>query len=207
MAKHTWMAVGAIGALALGAIGCGMSSSKATPPAPVTAMSVTEQPGEIVEEGTVTVAAVVVKVDQKDRIVTLRDHEGKVFDVKVGDEVKNFAQMRKGDEVVASYYESIALTLKKPGEATPGLETSETMDRATPGNKPGAVAAKQTTITATVVGIDKRKGTVTLKGAKGKTVTVTARDKKRLKPVKVGDLIEATFTEAVAISVEKPITK
>lgn len=207
MAKHTWMAVGAIGALALGAVGCGMSSSAAKPPAPVTALSVNEQPGDIVEEAAVTVAAIVVKVDQKERVVTLRDHEGKIFDVKVGDDVRNLAQVKKGDEVVASYYESVALTLKKPGEATPGIESTDTLDRATPGSKPGAVAARQTTITATVVGLDKRKGTVTLKGPKGKTVTVTARDKKRLKPVKVGDLIEATFTEAVAISVEKPITK
>ena len=61
-----------------------------------------------------------------------------------------------------------------------------------------------TTITATVVGLDKRKGTITLKGPRGKTVTLTAREPKRLEPVKVGDLIEAVYTEAVAISVEKP---
>ncbi len=206
MMKHTWGTIGAAGALALvaGVIGCA-SSTKVTPPAPVAAVSQSEAPGSVVDEQVVAVAAIVEKVDQKDRVVTLRNHEGKVFDVKVGADVRNLPQVKKGDEVVVSYYESMALTLRKPGEAKPGLETSETLDRAKAGDKPGGIATQQTTLTATVVGIDKSKGTVTLKGPKGKTVTVAARDKRRLEPVKVGDLIEATYTEAVAISVEKPI--
>jgi hypothetical protein len=204
--QRTWMTVGALGVLACGIVGCGMSST-ATPPPPKAAVAASEQPGEVVEEATVVVQANVVKVDQKARVVTLKNAEGKVFDVKVGDEVKNFAQIKKGDEVVASYYESLAITLKKPGDATPGIESRDTFDRAEPGRKPGGIAASETKITATVVGVDKKKGTVTLKGPQGKTVTVAARDKRRLEPVKVGDLIEATYTEAVAISVEKPIKK
>lgn len=202
--QQKWMALGAAGALAAGIVGCGMSST-ATPPPPKAAVAVSDEPGEVVEEATVVVQANVVKVDKKDRVVTLKNADGKVFDVKVGDEVKNFDQIKKGDEVVASYYESLAITLKKPGEATPGVEARDTLDRAEPGRKPGAVAASETKITATVVGVDKKKGTVTLKGPQGKTVTVAARDKNRLQPVKVGDLIEATYTEAIAISVEKPI--
>ena len=204
--QQKWMAAGALGALACGIVGCVMSST-ATPPPPKAAVAVSEQPGEVVEEATVAVQANVVKVDKKSRVVTLKNAEGKVFDVKVGDEVRNFDQIKKGDEVVASYYESLAITLKKPGDATPGVEARETLDRAEPGRKPGGIAASETKITATVVGLDKKKGTVTLKGPQGKVVTVAARDKRRLEPVKVGDLIEATFTEAVAISVEKPVTK
>ena len=66
------------------------------------------------------------------------------------------------------------------------------------------VVGNQTTVTATVVGLNKKKGTITLKGPRGKTVTLAAREPKRLEPVEVGDLIEAVYTEAVAISVEKP---
>lgn len=207
MARNTWMALGTAGALACGIVGCGMSGGNAKPAPPQAAVAVSEQPGEVVEEATVQVQAIVAKVDQKNRVVTLRNSEGKTFDVKCGDEVKNFAQIKKGDEVVASYYESLAITLKKPGEATPGVESRDTLDRAEPGRKPGGIAATETKITATVVGLDKKKGTVTLKGPQGKVVTVAARDKRRLAPVKVGDLIEATYTEAVAISVEKPIKK
>lgn len=207
MARNTWIALGTAGALACGIIGCGMSGGNAKPAPPQAAVAVSEQPGEVVEEATVQVQAIVAAVDKKNRVVSLRNSDGKVFDVKVGDEVKNFDQIKKGDEVVASYYESLALVLKKPGEATPGAESRDVLDRAEPGRKPGVVAATETKITATVVGLDKKKGTVTLKGPEGKVVTITAREKRRLAPVKVGDLIEATYTEAMAISVDKPIKK
>jgi hypothetical protein len=203
MKTKTWMTMALAGMLAAALAGCGMG--KATPPpAPVVSTVTAEKPGQVVEESLVSVAATVVKVDQKSRIVTLRNAEGEVFDVQVGDEVRNLPQVKKGDEVVATYYESIAITLRKPGETKPGAETVIAGDRAKPGEKPGATVGTQTTVTATVVGINKKKGTVTLKGPKGKVVTVTARDPKRLEPVVVGDLIEVVYTEAVAISVEKP---
>ena len=44
---------------------------------------------------------------------------------------------------------------------------------------------------------------MTLKGPEGKTVTVKAENPENLKKVKVGDEIEITYTEALAISVEK----
>jgi len=177
------------------------------PPPPVAAAIVAEKPGSVVEQSVVTIAARVVKVNQKNRVVTLRDADGKVFDINVGEQVKNLPQVKKGDDVVATYYESIAITVRKPGEATPGVETADTVGRAKPGEKPGGLAASQTTVTATVVGISKKKGTVTLKGPRGKVVTVTPRDPKRLDEVKVGDLVEAVYTEALAISVEKPEKK
>ena len=204
MIKRTWMTLGTAGTLAATMVGCGMGKATPPPPAPVAVSSLSEKPGQVVEEQVVSVAAPVVKVDQKARVVTLRKADGETVDVEVSDEVKNLPQVKKGDQVVATYYESIALTLRKPGEATPGIETADAAGRAKPGEKPGGLAARQTTVTATVVGLNKKQGTVTLKGPRGKTVTVTARDPKRLEPVKVGDLIEAVYTEAIAISVEKP---
>ncbi len=205
MHTRTWMVLGTSGALAALVAGC--ATQKATPPPPAVATVATEKPGQVVEASVVTAQAKVVKVDHKSRIVMLRNADGETFDVQVGDEVKNFPQVKKGDDVVISYYESIAITLRKPGEATAGVETADTVGRATMGEKPDLAAGKQTTVTATVVGLNKKKGTVTLKGPRGKVVTVTARESKRLDPVKVGDLVEAVYTEAIAISVEKPEKK
>ena len=202
MRIRTWKALGMTGALIGTMAGC--SARQTNPPPPVAAVATTETATGVVDEEVVTVAAKVVAVDLENRVVTLRGPDGKVTDVTVGDEVRNLPQVRKGDDVVATYYESIAFTLRKPGEATPGVEVADTAVRAKPGEKPGAAAGSQTTITATVVGLNKQKGTVTLKGPRGKVVTVTAREPKRLEPVKVGDLIEVVYTEAIAISVEKP---
>ena len=204
MQTRTWTSLGM--AIALGATvgACGMEKN---PPPPEAAMSTTEKPGQVVERSVVSVAARVVKVNQQDRVVTLRNAEGEEFDVEVSDEVRNLPQVKKGDDVVATYYESMAITVRKPGESKPGVEVVDAAARAKPGEKPAAGAGQQTTVTATVVGLNKQKGTVTLKGPKGKIVTVAARDPKRLEAVNVGDLIEVVYTEAVAISVEKPSKK
>ncbi len=201
MKSHRWMTMGVAGLL-LGAAGCSMG--KTTVPPPVAVATVVEKPGEAMAEEVVSIAATIVKVDKTNRLVTLRDSDGNVFDVHVGDEVKNLPHVKKGDAVIASYYESVAITLRKPGEATPAAETAEVAARTEPGKKPGVMAGRQTTVTATVVGINKRKGTVTLKGPRGRSVTLTVRDPQRLEPVRVGDLVEAVYSEALAISVEKP---
>ena len=44
----------------------------------------------------VTATATVVKVDQKNRIVTLKGEDGTVEDIEVGDEVKNLPQVKAG---------------------------------------------------------------------------------------------------------------
>ena len=203
MHTRTWMAFGTSGALAALVAGCG--TPKFTPPPPPAATTmVAERPGQLVEKSIVTMAARVVRINQRSRIVTLKNAAGETFDVRVGEEVTNLPRVRKGDDVVVTYVESIAITLRKPGEATPGVETSDAVERAKRGERPGMAVGSQTTITATVVGLNKQKGTVTLKGSKGKVVTVTAREPRRLEPVKIGDLVEVVYTEALAISVERP---
>lgn len=198
---RTGTRVAAMGALVLLA-GCAGHEKAAPPPPPVVVANTTEKPGQVIDQASITVAAKVVKVDQKDRVVTLRNASGETFDVAVGDEVKNLAQVKKGDDVIVTYYESLALTVRKKGEAKPGVESGEGVATAKPGEKPAALAARKTTLTATVVGIDRGAGTVKLKGPKGNVVTVKAREPRRLEHVKVGDLIEAEYTAAVAVSVE-----
>ena len=209
MTMRTGTRVGAIGALLLLA-GCAAEHEKAAPPSaaapPVVVSNTTEKPGQVVDEASITVAAKVVKVDQKHRVVTLRNATGETFEVEVGDEVKNLAQVKKGDDVVVTYYESLVITVRKKGEAKPGVESGEGIATAKPGEMPAALAARRTSLTATVVGLDRSAGTVTLKGTNGKIVTVKAREPRRLEHVKVGDLIEAEYTAAVAISVERAAT-
>jgi ribosomal protein S17 len=67
--------------------------------------------------------------------------------------------------------------------------------------------AQQVTVTATIVAIDKKAHTVTIKGPDGNTETVKARDPKNLEALKVGDLVEITYTRALAIALDKPAAK
>ena len=58
-------------------------------------------------------------------------------------------------------------------------------------------------MTATVEAIDSKVPSVTLKGPEGKVVEVKIRNRENLENVKVGDQVVITYTEALAISVEK----
>ena len=154
------------------------------------------------KEQTITETATVEAVDQATRIVTLKGSKGNVFDIKAGDEVRNLAQVKAGDQVKVKYYQSLAIEVMAPGKGPGGVQEAVVMDRAKLGEKPGGMIGGQITVTAKVDAIDKKKQTVTLKGPEGKTRVVKVKDPKNLVNVKVGDDVVITLTEAVAIAVE-----
>ena len=73
---------------------------------------------------------------------------------------------------------------------------------AQPGEKPGGVEARQTTVTVTIEAIDKNAGTVTFKGPAETAAPSRRRTRRNLELIKVGDPVEITYTEAFAVSVE-----
>ncbi len=146
--------------------------------------------------------ATVTAIDLQKRMVTLKGPKGEVRTIKVGEEAVNLPQVKVGDLVRVKYYESLAVEVIKPGTAS-GAGEKTAIVRAKPGEMPGGMAAQQTTVTATVTAIDKKKGTLTLKGPEGNKVVAKAEDPKNLDKVKVGDELLITYTEALAISVEK----
>jgi len=173
----------------------------ATPPPPTVTSDIkaTEQGGSRHEE--VTVTATVEKIDQKQRLVTLRGPDGTSQTIRLGPEVKNFAQLKRGDSVVATYYQSLAFKVVKPGDAALGVTGVEGVAAAEPGQKPGAVGGRVMTLVADIVKIDRKHQQVTLKGAKGKTLTVDVERPEVFDKIKVGDRVEITYTEAVGIDV------
>jgi len=72
------------------------------------------------------------------------------------------------------------------------------------GDKPGVVVADVVVITATVEAVDQDKRTVTLKGPKGRTVTLkVGPDAKNFDQIKVGDKVKGKFLDSVALFVRK----
>ena len=157
---------------------------------------------KVVKERAAVMTATVQAIDLNTRIVTLKGPKGEVRDIKVGEEAVNLPQVKVGDLVTVKYYESLAIEVIKPGTVSGAGEKSAIV-KAKPGEMPGGMAARQSTVTATVTAIDKKKGTISLKGPEGKTVVAKAEDPKNLDKVKVGDELMITYTEALAISVEK----
>ena len=72
------------------------------------------------------------------------------------------------------------------------------------GDKPGAFATRTVTVEATVEAINYKNRMLTLRGPKGKVVSLYVDQSARnFKQIKVNDLVEAEYFEAVALYVQK----
>ena len=165
------------------------------------AAAASSSPGKAQVARAIKVSATVSAIDKASRTITLKDAAGKEFPVVAGSEVRNFDQITVGSEVVVGMMQALALELKKGGAGTPSMVESADAARAASGAQPGGVVARKVTVTADVVALDAKTQTATLKGPK-QTVDLKVPDPKQFKMIAVGDQIQATYTEALAISVE-----
>ena len=150
---------------------------------------------------TTKIVATVEAIDQAKREVTLKGPKGKVVTLTAGPDVRNLAQVKVGDSVVVGYLEALSLTLMKDGKALRGSTSASDGARAAAGERPAGVVAEEVKVTADVIAVDTKNKIVTLRGPK-QTVDLRVNDPQQLKLIKVGDQIEAVYTQALALSVE-----
>jgi len=172
-----------------------------TQPAANAAVVAASSPGQATIAATVSVSASVEAIDKATRQVTLKGPKGKLNTVTAGPDVRNFDQIKVGDIVTVRYVEALTLTLKKGGKELRGMTETPVAARAAAGERPAGVVANQTEVTANVIAVDAKTQTVTLKGPK-QTVELKVPDAGQFKLIKVGDQIQAVYTEAVALSVD-----
>lgn len=156
-----------------------------------------------IKENVVSATAEVIAIDHASRNVALRMADGSEVAFEAGPQVRNLDQVRAGDSVRVSYLESIVYHLRKPGEATAGVAVEEGVLRSEPGEAPASAVARTVFVTATVRALDPSVPSVTLAAANGELRTLKVRDADRLTGVKIGDLVEFAFTQAVAVELEK----
>jgi len=149
---------------------------------------------------TVNLQAKITKIDAKTREVTLKGPQGNEMTIEAGPEVKNFSKLKVGDTVDVQYVESLVLELKKGGGMPVERTEEKAMTSAKPGEKPGAAGGRRITVVGDVVNVDTAAKTVTVKGPK-RTVDLHVEDPEQLKMVAKGDQVQATYTEAAAVSV------
>jgi Cu/Ag efflux protein CusF len=150
----------------------------------------------------VEVTATIEAIDHTARMVTLKGPEGELETVYAGPEIKRFDELKVGDKVTFRYQESIAYSLRKPGDPATAPGSGEpTLTRGT-GPKPSGTIAQQKTATVTIKAIDPKVPSVTVLTKDGRTASFRVEDKKNLAGVKAGDKVEITYTEAVMISVK-----
>lgn len=160
------------------------------------------EPGKAAIVRAAQISAQVVGLDKATRTVTLKGPKGNVVDIVASDDVKNFDQIKLGDFVVARYAEALTLELKKTSVGATGPVVREEAAKAKPGEKPAVAGARQVTVLANVIRVDSKKSTITLKGPRGNEVTLNVQNPEQFKVVKKGDQVEATYTEALALTIE-----
>jgi Cu/Ag efflux protein CusF len=161
-------------------------------------MSVEE---EVLTSATATVEA----IDLEKRELTLKGSLGNIETVTVDKAVKRLNEIKVGDEVTAKYYISVAAELREPTaeEKANPIMVIDGSAKAPKGTSPAAGALNVIRVVATVEGLARPTRMVTLKGPRGRYMDVRARDVSRLEKLHLGDTVVVTFTEALAISVEK----
>jgi Cu/Ag efflux protein CusF len=187
--------------LAVAAV-CAALAAPAFAQAADTGTHVKSSPGKASAVSTHTAVATITELDKAQRMVTLKSADGRVHSMQLGPDVRNVDQLSVGDKVTVKYVESLSLTLKKDGKELPTAKGSSGAARSAQGELPGGVVGEQVEVTADVVAVDTKHQIVTLKGPK-QTVELRVKDPEQLKLIKVGDQIQAVYTQALAIGVTK----
>jgi hypothetical protein len=151
---------------------------------------------------TAKMTATVTKIDLTTREVSVKTQAGDEFSFVADQAVKNLPHVKVGDTITAVYTEAIAYEVKKGGKAS-AAHAIVSAEGAKPGEKPAGVVGGQIKATVTVVAIDPNAPSITFKGPKGNTRTVKVRYPERLQGVAVGDAVDITYTEALAVKVEE----
>lgn len=171
-----------------------------TPTTPSSAM-----PGKV-EGAVVKLRGTVTEVDKEKRTITLKGSGGRTLTLDVQDPSKLDA-VKVGDPVVGTYAEAVVVQLRPAGSAAPSGTVSESRAGSKPGENPAGVVRREITLTAKIVKIDSKAQRVTLEGPRGGQETIKVKDPLMLQGVKVGDLAEITYLQALAVALDKPKTE
>jgi len=163
-------------------------------------------PGKAGVAQTVKITATITAIDKATRDITLKGPQGNEVTVTAGPDVKNFDQMKIGDQVTAQYVEAVTLELEKGGGMAVARAEKESAAGAKPGEKPAGAVGRQVTIVADVVDVNPAKQSITLRGPQ-RTIELVVSDPSQFKLIAKGDQVEAKYTQALAVAVEPAAKK
>ena len=158
----------------------------------------------VLVEATATVTA----VDMANHLVTIQGPEGNSAVIQVTDQVKNLPQVKIGDKVNIKYYRSAAASIVKLGDDAELGAVAVTGAKATAaaGEKPAGAIGMKITRRAEVVFVDPYQKFISFRSPDRGLRKISLKDtpdlQHYLKELKKGDIVEVTYTEAMAISLE-----
>ena len=161
---------------------------------------IANSPGQVQGIAIVDVKATVQEIDKKTRALTLKKENGGTITIVAPETVRNFDQIEVNDIVHAKYYALVEFQVVKEGSTIVGRAVQESLSRAKLGDKPGGELTRTIAARANVTKVDPENKTITIQG-KDSTLELNVKNPEHFKVVKVGDQIDALFTESIAIGV------
>jgi hypothetical protein len=146
-------------------------------------------------------------VDADKREITLRPSNGKEFTVEVPESVKGLSEVKAGDQVNIDYYQSLAIALKRPEAGAVPSARETVIERAAGGGLPGGLVSRRITSDAEVLSVDATNNDLSVRTSSGKVDTIKVKDpgaQATLRQLKAGDRIQLTYTEGLAITINRP---
>jgi Cu/Ag efflux protein CusF len=167
----------------------------------MTGLAVTPAQQGAAKTNVITATATITQIDPATRAITLRDEKGLSDTFIAGPAVQRFNELKVGQKVKLTYYESVVFQVRKPGEPADAAGYDAALARAKEGLPAGAVATRQN-ITVTVKSVDMNMPSITVTTEDGLVATRHIQNKAYLTGIKPGDRITITYTQALATSVE-----
>ncbi len=173
------------------------------PPPPPQAAAPPPAPAVIAQE--TRFVAVVDSVNQRMREVVVRGPSEERVTLTAGPEVRNLAQVRRGDRVAVTIAEALAVQMAPPGAGGPPLELTAGAARARPGQRPGGAAGRQLRARVRIEAVDPATGRVAFVGPSGIRRVAAPQEPEIAafaRGLRPGDEVDVTYTEGVAVRVE-----
>ena len=164
---------------------------------PLSAQRTVTTPGE-----TLTETATITKVNAVKRYVVLRGDDGSEVGVFAPPEFTRFNELRTGDRVTFTYYESTVFRVRPAHGAKPAI-SEEVAATESAAALPGATFSHQSTQTVTVDAIDRDAPSITVVTADRRVVSRKVEDRSLLEGIKRGERIDITYTEALLANVTR----
>ena len=154
-------------------------------------------------EATATVTA----VDMDNRMVTIQSEEGNSVNIYATEQVKNLPQVEIGDKVNITYYRAAVVDLVEAKEgAELGTELRVAEASAPAGAKPAGAFGTEVIRTVEILFVDPIQKYIRFNAPDIGINTVTLEHRPDLQhyldELKKGDIVQVTYTEAMAVSVE-----
>jgi len=153
----------------------------------------------------VTAQGKVTDINKETRDVTLMGSQGELVTITASDAVKRFDEISIGDTVTFDYYTYMKAEFRQPTEE----ELNEPLvvlvegGKAPEGMDPAAIVGAQVKAVVTIEILNRPSMLATVKGPRGNYTSIPMEDEELMAQLHIGQVVILTYTEAMAVSLEK----